>query len=183
MYCPKCAAQNLGDAKYCRACGMDIHLVPLALQGALSDEAGVTTGETPDALKSDGKKKKKKEPPTLEEGMENVFVGIAFLIIFLGGFFYFFGGFMIWVWFIIPALACIGEGVGQLIRAWREPARLPPPQQQQGTPRLDYNEPPPLVAAAPRRELNAPDTSEMLSAPASVVEGTTRHLEPSRNIQ
>lgn len=37
MYCPKCAAQNTDDAKYCRTCGLNISLVPMALTGNLSE--------------------------------------------------------------------------------------------------------------------------------------------------
>jgi hypothetical protein len=31
MYCPRCAAQNLDDAKFCRACGTNLEPVALAL--------------------------------------------------------------------------------------------------------------------------------------------------------
>lgn len=31
MYCPRCAAQNLDDAKFCRACGTNLKAVALAL--------------------------------------------------------------------------------------------------------------------------------------------------------
>lgn len=34
MYCPKCAAQNLDDAKFCRACGTNLEIVTLALTGS-----------------------------------------------------------------------------------------------------------------------------------------------------
>ena len=33
MYCPRCAAQNLDDAKFCRACGTNLESVALALSG------------------------------------------------------------------------------------------------------------------------------------------------------
>lgn len=35
MFCPKCAEQNLDDAKFCRACGANVSLVPQALTGSL----------------------------------------------------------------------------------------------------------------------------------------------------
>jgi hypothetical protein len=35
MYCPRCAAQNLDDAKFCRACGTNLETVALALSGQL----------------------------------------------------------------------------------------------------------------------------------------------------
>jgi hypothetical protein len=33
MYCPRCAAQNLDDAKFCRGCGSNLETVVLALSG------------------------------------------------------------------------------------------------------------------------------------------------------
>ena len=33
MYCPRCAAQNLDDAKFCRGCGTSLETVALALSG------------------------------------------------------------------------------------------------------------------------------------------------------
>ena len=33
MYCPRCAAQNLDDAKFCRGCGTNLETVALALSG------------------------------------------------------------------------------------------------------------------------------------------------------
>ena len=34
MFCPRCAMQNLDDAKFCRACGMDLDTVSVALAEA-----------------------------------------------------------------------------------------------------------------------------------------------------
>src|SRR5215467_5762799 len=36
MYCPKCAAQNSEDVKFCRSCGATLELVALALSGKLA---------------------------------------------------------------------------------------------------------------------------------------------------
>ncbi len=33
MYCPRCAAQTVDDAKFCRSCGADLKAVALALAG------------------------------------------------------------------------------------------------------------------------------------------------------
>ena len=35
MYCPRCAAQNLDDAKFCRGCGTNLEAIALALSGRL----------------------------------------------------------------------------------------------------------------------------------------------------
>ena len=169
MFCPRCAAENLDDAKYCRACGADIHLVPQALTGLLAAEVA-QAGDKP------GKKSKKKddEGRLFEKGMENVFVGLAFLLIFLGGLFYMRGAFFLWIWFIIPSLACFGEGLGQLLRSRRE-HRLLMAHARAGE--LGAAESRPLFAPPPHeRKLAAPDTAEMIESPFSVTEATTRHL-------
>ena len=40
MFCPKCAAQNIDGAKFCRVCGANISLVPAALSGQLPTAEG-----------------------------------------------------------------------------------------------------------------------------------------------
>lgn len=170
MFCPRCAADNQDDAKYCRACGADIHLVPGALAGLLRAE---TAQEGTQPAKKSKKKKDDDDKKLLEKGMENVFVGLAFLVIFLGGLFYLRGAFFFWVWFIIPSLACFGEGLGQLLRSRREHRLLLARAfGETGAPG-----PPALYAAPPAaRQLAAPDTAEMGESPFSVTEATTRHL-------
>ncbi len=169
MYCPKCGVNNLEDAKFCRTCGADIRLVPQALRGHLPGGAFVA-GEV-EELEEQGRKYKLKKPPTLEKGLENVFSGIAFLIIFTLGFLYMRGLFMVWVWMIIPALACVGQGLGQIIRSRSAQPALAPP---------DAFRPAHALPQTPARELPAADTSEIKTPPASVTEGTTRHLAAPR---
>ncbi len=41
MYCPRCAAQNLDDAKFCRGCGTSLETVALALAGQYQPAANV----------------------------------------------------------------------------------------------------------------------------------------------
>ncbi|MGH9903752.1 MAG: zinc-ribbon domain-containing protein, partial [Pyrinomonadaceae bacterium] len=41
MFCPRCAAQNVDDASFCRACGTNISLVPQALTGRFSEAEGL----------------------------------------------------------------------------------------------------------------------------------------------
>lgn len=175
MFCPRCATENANDASFCRACGADIHLVSQALTGCL-------TVTPPSAHTDDAPAKSKSKdlgPARLDKIFENIFVGLAFLAIFLGGLLFFRGAFMIWIWFIIPAFACIGSGIGWYLRYRQEQkGRLLPPSPA-----------PALFAPASVRPagtvvpsaLASRDTSEMLSlnapAPPSVTEGTTRHLD------
>ena len=162
MFCPKCGVKNLEDAKFCRACGADIRLVPQALAGSLTESA-------PAELKERKKKKSKRaEPPTLEKGFETIFGGLAFLILFTLGFFYFKGLFWVWVWFIFPGLEQLGRGIGQVIRARREPPALAPAQRYDAPPHEGA-----LHGPAPAA-LQGADTSEI--APPSVTESTTRSL-------
>lgn len=169
MFCPRCATQNADDAKFCRACGADIHLVPQALAGLPPAEAARA------GRKGRGRKREEKDPRLLEKGTENIFVGVAFLVIFLAGLLWFRGAFMIWIWFIIPALACVGEGIGQLVRSRREYRLLMsgarPAFAEGGGPELPR---------ADFRELPAADTSEIAESPFSVTEATTRHLAAPR---
>ncbi len=162
MYCPRCAVQNLDDAKFCRACGADIRLVPQALMGNLDEEN--LAGRS---------KEKKRKPATVDAGLKNIFQGIGLLIIFFIGLFVFRGAFWLTIWFIIPALSSFGEGIGQLIHARQEQQQMmSPPMYGDGNFR-----PAPLTPASGLKQLPSPDTAEMTGAPASVTEATTRHLD------
>lgn len=170
MYCPKCGVQNFEDAKFCRACGADISLVPQAIQKHLPEGAyGVLEVEEKEEKGRKDRKYKFKEPPTIEKGLESIFEGVAFFVIFMLGFHYFWQGALIWIWAIIPALGCVGKGIGQIVHARSLPKSLAP---------LPEGAFP--VAAPPRAELPGRDTSEMSGQPLSVTEGTTRHLDAAR---
>jgi hypothetical protein len=122
-----------------------------------------------------GGKDRKRAPGTVDEGLKNLFTGFGLLIIFLVGLFVFRGAFWITVWFIIPALASVGEGIGQLIRARQEQARLTAATPYEG----GHFSPAPFAPVV--KELSSPDTTEIVRAPASVTDVTTRHLDaPSK---
>jgi hypothetical protein len=161
MYCPRCGVLNLNDAKFCRACGADVSLVPQALEGRLPG----ATAET-DVQQLEGRAEQRTKPvrpPTLEAGLESLFMGIGLVVIFLLGFIYFTAGFLLWVWLIIPGLASIGSGIGKIAR-WRALAAHPPTSGE-------------LPAAPPHRaDLSAADTSEIAAPPPSVTENATRRL-------
>lgn len=162
MFCPKCAAQNLDEAKFCRACGADIRLVPQALTGRLA--------RVDDDLSEFDERGRSR----VERGTKKLVQGIGFLLVFLFTIFYFRSAFWATFWFVFPAIGNIGAGVGLLAQhAWRQSGHLP--GGVKGTTRLGASE----TTALPRMNLDeiAPaDTSEIVTPPPSVTEGTTRHL-------
>lgn len=165
MFCPKCGTDNVNEARFCRACGMDISVVPMVLTGELNTALVKNPKKIAKALKE---KKEIEESMNWEGAMSSFFTGIAFLIIFLGGLFFFRGAFMIWIWFIIPALACMGSGLGKMFQLkHREKLLAAQKAIQTPTPLIGR----PNVAQFPNRE-----TNEFISAPPSVTENTTRHL-------
>lgn len=181
MYCPRCGIENLNEAYFCRACGADISLVPQALTGNLPverDDANEVVERSGSRVRR--RKEKGKKEVNIEDAMETFFVGLAFLLLVLGGAIFFRGGFMIWVWFIIPAFACIGGGVGKYIRYKQEsalklpraePAALPPSSSRAER----------VNSGSAEHYLPVRDTAEIISSfetvPASVTEGTTRLLD------
>ena len=179
MYCPRCAVQNLDDAKFCRACGADIHLVPQALQGNLPSAAALeNAGQDEQATR---RKEKKRAPATVDAALKDIFTGFGLLVIFLIGIFVFHGAFWVTVWFIIPAFASVGEGIGKFIRAREEQRQLTAAPAEGG----NFNAAPFAPVA---RELSSHDTREIVHAPpasvsaapfapASVTEVTTKHLD------
>jgi hypothetical protein len=162
MFCPKCAAQNLDEAKFCRACGADISLVPQALTGQLP-RAEDELSEFDEFGRS-----------RVERGARNLVGGLCYLCLFLLVMFYFRQFWWMTFWFVFPAIAKISKGVGLLARhAWRQSGHLPGGIKD--TARFGASE----TTALPRvgfNEIAPADTSEIVAPPPSVTEGTTRHL-------
>lgn len=164
MFCPKCATQNMDNARFCRACGLDISFVP----GAMSRVVAQAPAAPLDMDEDEGRhrRRRRKKTPTYEKAFENLGVGIAFLVISIVISLFVPSGRFWWFWMLIPAFACLGEGIGQLIRLKRE---LPP-----AAARLAPDE---LSSPRTAGELSSPrSTSEIMAPPPSVTEGTTRHL-------
>lgn len=163
MYCPQCATGNLDNASFCRGCGANISLVSQALTGSVP-AAPVPTGW--DEYSSD-KRRRGKELPSIEKGIKNIFMGVAFLLAALGAFRFAPGGKNWWFWLLIPAFAMLGGGVAEMMRfKMGKNAALPAAPEPNAVP----------AAASPRpHALPRRNTAELIQPP-SVTEGTTRHL-------
>jgi hypothetical protein len=162
MFCPKCATQNMDNARFCRACGLDISLVPAAMTGRRPEPPAVVDEEEESSL---GRRRRRKRPPTYAKAFENLGVGTAFLIISIVVSLAVPSGRFWWFWLLIPTFACFGEGVGQLMHLRKELSSSP-----------TANSTPELSARNDAGELPQRGTSEMIAPPPSVTEGTTRHL-------
>jgi hypothetical protein len=173
MFCPKCAAQNLDGASFCRVCGANISLVPQALTGQLSpvDEDCFSRSDKR-AVKRHGKE------ASLESAFKSAFMGIAFLLVAMALAFSAMGRGW-WFWMLIPAFSFLGTGVAQYIRVKEGEKRA----MMRGVPVQTFQpvtQPPPRVNSFPRR-----NTGELVPPPPSVTEGTTRHLgaeAPTRHL-
>lgn len=163
MYCPQCA-NPIDGVKFCRSCGANVSLVPQALTGQLPVATSEGQEWRPD-------RRHRSRQPTIDRGLTTFFTGIAFLIASLIVSFRVPSG-IFWGWsLLIPALACIGEAVGQHLKFHDQRRQEQIPAPQYTTPSHQPNPPMP--------EASAPTTSELIP-PTSITENTTRHLETSR---
>jgi hypothetical protein len=167
MFCPKCAAQNLDGASYCRVCGANISLVPQALTGQLpyASEEGLSRAAR--------RARRRHREPGLDTAFKNAFMGVAFLLVAMALLFTGIGNGW-WFWMLIPAFALMGTGIAHYIR-YREMEKRQLASGAVGQPSIYV---PPHVNSFPHRS-----TGEVVSQPASVTEGTTRHLgteQPTR---
>jgi len=172
MFCPKCAAQNLEGASYCRGCGANISLVPQALSGELSPtDAKVLSRSDKRSLKRHDKE------ASLGNAFRSAFMGLAFLLVSMALAFSAMGRGW-WFWMLIPAFSMMGTGIAQYIKVREEEKRA----MIRGVPEQYFQptmQPPPRVKSFPRN-----NTGELVQPP-SVTEGTTRHLgaeAPTRHL-
>jgi hypothetical protein len=173
MYCPKCGAQNIEDANFCRGCGADLSLVPEAMTGQLAERRAVGHDATGQPYNESGRRiQRRKEPPRLDKAITNIFMGIGFLLVSLSVMRFAPAGRIWWFWMLIPAFTMLGGGVAEYIRYKQsrgEEIKLPG---RQASPSLPPQ--PARVSVFPTR-----NTSELVAPPPSVTEGTTRHLDLS----
>ena len=120
MYCPRCAAQNLDDAKFCRACGMSLEAVAAALSGRQHPAApGTAAAEGTEPVKGPSERRR--------EGINALFRGggllaAALLIgIALGLFSNAPDWIIIWVclagWMACWGVISLASGIGAMIDA------------------------------------------------------------------
>ncbi len=155
MYCPNCATQNIGAAKFCRACGANLSLVPQALSGRLPE---ARKNKIEEAIK-------RRREPNLGRGIRKSSVGLAFLMIvvlFLAGRS---SPGMGEIWLLVPAFLLLGKGIAEIVTVLTAESRRTP-----------------LSASPPAHPTNAlpPQPDYDHTSPPSVTEGTTRHLEGER---
>ena len=74
MFCPKCAAQNIDGAHFCRACGANLSLIPQALTGEL-----VTAPA--DELGHRGRRRQRSRQASLDEGVRTLVMGFGFIAV------------------------------------------------------------------------------------------------------
>lgn len=166
MFCPRCATDNIDGARFCRACGADVSLVPMAMSGRLPEAAPQPVAEV-----YQGRGRKFRRPPSHESAWGSLGVGIAFALISVLLVLFTRHGANWAFWLLIPAFALTFKGIGQLARIRSEgQAALPAPNIPMATVA-------PAMPQAPARAEFAPyNTSELMPPPPSVTEGTTRHL-------
>lgn len=172
MFCPRCAAQNTEEAKFCRSCGTDISLVPQAVSGALAER--LAAGEEDSLSRRDRRHARRHggQSVSIERAVRSFFMAFAFIFVaFTVKNLALMGGSVWWFWLLIPAFGMLADGVSASIRLAEEKKK----QRQLAAPPF-YTPPPTAVPHAPRvNELPQRDTGEMIPPP-SVTEGTTRHL-------
>jgi hypothetical protein len=168
MYCPNCAAQ-IDGVKFCRSCGANVSLVPDVLSGRLEEALDHSGRRT--------RRRRGKKPPSIESAVTSIFTGLGFFFVSFAVLRFFPAGRLWWFWMLIPAFACLGEGIGQYLRWRNEQKNAAPPGYE--TPNAVVPE---LQKPEPDR-LKAPTTSELTPPPGSVTEGTTRHLDPAQKVR
>ncbi len=173
MYCPRCAAQNLDDVKFCRACGTNLETVALALsdQHHLA-QPSKDIDEEPETEKSWLEKRR--------EGMDGIvkgtgLMGASLLIgVALGLFSNAADWIIIWAglagWMACWGVISLVSGIGALAESRFMRRQLEQTTGGAATPTTQ-----PLPAGS---QIALPETSDTsrLTPPSSVTEQTTKPL-------
>jgi hypothetical protein len=167
MFCPRCAAQNTEEAKFCRSCGTDISLVPQAVTGVLAER--LAAEDSGSGSRRDRRARRRNgQPISIERAVRSFFMGLAFIFVAFAARTWAPAGNIWWFWMFIPAFGMLADGVSTYLRLAEEKKRPAAPPfytpTQTALPHV------PHAGELPQR-----NTGEMIP-PASVTEGTTRHL-------
>lgn len=179
MFCPKCGSQNAESVRFCRSCGIELETVSAALSGRLSlQNSKGRNGCNNEELSND--------PDKLWSGfISKTLTGFAFIFIAIyltatntiGG--------SVWgFWLLIPGFGSIASGISSYVKAKRIERRRAEIANFNATNPAFAPTPAANGALPPRQTLFANEyaapavrnTGELLTPPASVTEGTTRHL-------
>jgi hypothetical protein len=176
MYCPRCAAQNLDGAKFCRACGTNLETVALALAQQLDPaQPDKVAAKTPQAAKNRLEKR--------SEGLTKIVRGSGLIgaSALVGAALALFSNQHDWiiVWMIFAGwMACLGvisgvSGIAALIESGFTPL------QASHTAKETVSRTTPL-GSGDDQEILATPTTPKLSLPSSITEHTTELLNGQR---
>jgi len=167
MYCPRCGAQNIDGAKFCRGCGTTLDVVALAL----SDSASV--GNT--KRRKRGSATQKDWLQSRHDGTKNLMQGVGFVIasallgIPLALFSHNPDWVIIWLvlvgWVTVWGVVSITSGISDLLESRFMRRQLGDDES------MDEGRSTSHIAG-----ISEADTSPNLDLPASVTENTTRLL-------
>lgn len=174
MFCPKCATQNVDGASFCRSCGANISLIPHALSGQLptvtaDDDRG-------DYGRGDWRRHRRNRPPSIDAGIRNLVMGIAFVVVAILVAMYSPGAWTWWYWLLIPASTFIGRGISDIVRAKKAGNIVAGRHDGASLPPVSDFPPNTYFPRGQQGETGAPRTAELMPPAPSVTEGTTRHL-------
>jgi hypothetical protein len=169
MFCPRCAAQNLEDAKFCRGCGTNLENIPLAL--ADQHHPAWNDNLAGDTLQNWLQTRKQAEKIVKGIGLfsSSLLIGVALRL---------FSGNPDWIiiWTVLAGwLACFGvisivSGTAGLLESWYLRSRL-----GQSVDAAAIRPVPPLPVND-RLIINDATTAPISPAQSSVTENTTTRL-------
>ncbi len=175
MFCPKCGTENPETGRFCRSCGTDLGNVSSALSGELKPAAAQTYVDRRGRVRSNN-------PEDLWSGAtRSIVMGIGFFIISMTLFLTGVAGGKAWWWaMLFPAFTSLAHGFSLLARAKsveRQRNGATGVMQNQipaNSPNLNL---PPNQSEYIKPQSSIYNTGDLVSAPPSVTENTTRHLE------
>jgi hypothetical protein len=183
MYCPRCAAQNPDETKFCRACGTNLETVALALSGRPlpAEPSEKDKAATPQSTgKSKLEKRREALLETRREGFHKIVQGTGLLVaslligLALGLFSNAADWIIIWVglagWMACWGVISLTSGIGAITESRFIPRQL---EQKVGGTTAPIARP--LTADEPEMLPEASATLK-LSPPPSVTEDTTEPL-------